>query len=163
MQQNTARRGGMVIIFTMLIAMLMNIMPLPDMIAILKPDWVAIVLIYWVMALPNRVGVFSGWILGLFVDVLEGSLFGINALSLGVVAFLIQMIYHRLRIFPMWKQAINVAVIVGIHRLIVITLSGFVTPVVSNYTYWLQLLSVALLWPWVFILLRDVRRKFCQV
>ncbi|TQV86669.1 rod shape-determining protein MreD [Aliikangiella coralliicola] len=161
MQAKAESKGGMVIIVSLLVAMLMNVMPLPDLISMFKPDWVALVLIYWVMALPNRVGVFSGWILGLFVDVLYGTLFGIHALSLAVVAFLVQMIYHRLRLFPRWKQAINVAVVVGIHRLIVVTLTGLVEPVKADYTYWLPLVGVAIFWPWVFILLRDIRRKFC--
>ena len=141
--------------------MLINVMPLPDAVALFKPDWVAMVLIYWVMAMPGRIGVLSGWVLGLFVDVLYGTLFGIHALSLSIVAFIIQIIYHRLRLFPRWKQAINVAVVVGIHRLIVVTLSGLSAPVQTDYTYWFPLLGVAVFWPWVFIIMRDVRRKFC--
>ena len=143
------------------LAMLMNIMPLPDSLSIFKPDWVAMVLIYWVMALPNRVGVFSGFVLGLFVDVLDGTLFGIHAFSLALVAYLIQMIFHRIRLFPRWKQALNVGVVVGIHLLIVKTLSGLVQPINIDFTYWLALLGVVVFWPWVFVILRDVRRKFC--
>ena len=161
MQGKAENKGGIVILISLFIAMLMNTIPFPEVISVFKPDWVAMVLIYWAMALPNRVGVFSGWCLGLFVDVLEGSLFGINALSLALVAFLIQMLYHRLRLFPMWKQAINVAVIVGIHRLLVVSLSGLVEVVNTDVTYWFPLISVGLFWPWVFIILRDVRRKFC--
>ena len=161
MQQKSDSRGGFIIIVTFAVAMLANVMPLPEALVLFKPDWVAIVLIYWVMAMPGRIGVLSGWFLGLFVDVLYGTLFGIHALSLAVVAFVIQMIYHRLRLFPRWKQAINVAVVVGIHRLIVVTLTGLVEPTQTDYTYWFPLIGVAVFWPWVFILLRDVRRKFC--
>jgi len=160
--QGKAENGGtLAILASLFIAMLMNTIPFPDFMILFKPDWVAMVLIYWVMALPNRIGVFSGWVLGLFVDVLEGSLFGVNALSFALVAFLIQMLYHRLRLFPRWKQAINVAVIVGIHRLLVVSLSGLVENVQTGLSYWFPLVSVALFWPWVFIILRDVRRKFC--
>lgn len=161
MQQRADSHGGFVIIFSLALAMLANVMPLPEAIVLFKPDWVAMVLIYWVMAMPARIGVLSGWVLGVFVDVLYGTLFGIHALSLAVVAFIIQMIYHRLRLFPRWKQAINIAVVVGIHRLIVVTLTGLVEPVQTNLSYWLPLIGVAVFWPWVFILLRDVRRKFC--
>ena len=161
MQQKADSRGGIAIVISFALAMLINVMPLPDAVALFKPDWVAMVLIYWVMAMPGRIGVFSGWILGLFVDVLYGTLFGIHALSLSIVAFIIQIIYHRLRLFPRWKQAINVAVVVGIHRLVVVTLSGLSAPVQTDYTYWFPLLGVAVFWPWVFIIMRDVRRKFC--
>lgn len=161
MQNKAESRGTFAIIASFAIAMLINIMPLPEAISMFKPDWVAMVLIYWVMALPSRIGVFSGWVLGLFVDVLYGTLFGIHAISLALVAFLIQIIFHRLRIFPRWKQAVNVAVVVGIHRLIVVLLTGLVEPVQTDYTYWFPLIGVALFWPWIFIILRDVRRNFC--
>ncbi len=161
MQRKSDSKGGIIVILTFAVAMLMDVIPLPHIIDVFTPDWIVLVLIYWVMAMPNRIGVFSGWLLGLFVDVLTGTLFGINALSLALVAFLIQVLYHRLRIFPRWKQAINVAVIVGIHRLLVLNLSGLVEPFSYEFSYWLPLISAAAFWPWVFILLRDVRRKFC--
>jgi rod shape-determining protein MreD len=161
MQNKSDSRGSIIIIISFLLAMLMNVMPLPDVLAIFRPDWVALVLIYWVMALPSRIGVFSGWVLGLFVDVLDGTLFGINALSYALVAFLIQMIFHRLRLFPRWKQAINVAVVIGIHKMLVLALSSLINPINIEFTYWFPLFGSLLFWPWVFILLRDVRRRFC--
>lgn len=154
-------KSYLAIFFTFVFAMFLDALPWPEPIVWLKPDWVALVLIYWVMALPSHFGVFSAWFVGLFVDVLEGSLFGINALSLALAAFLVQLIYHRLRLFPRWKQAINVAVIIGLHRLLVMILTSLVQPVAIDFSYWLPLLGAALFWPWVFILLRDVRRKYC--
>jgi rod shape-determining protein MreD len=161
MQTKADSKGSMAIIISFAVAMLMNAMPWLDSLSLVKPDWVALVLIYWVMAIPNRIGVFSGFLLGLFVDVLDGNLFGINALSLAVVAYLIQIIFHRLRLFPRWKQAINVAVVIGIHKMIVLSLSSLISPVSIDFYYWLPLIGSALFWPWVFIILRDVRRNFC--
>ncbi len=158
----TESKGTFVIALSFAVAMFMNILPLPTVINIFKPDWVALVLIYWVMAIPNRVGVLVGWTVGLFVDVLYGTLFGIHALTFALVAYLIQVTYHRLRLFPRWKQAINIAVVIGIHMLLGLILRGFFQPVSSNFDYWLPLIGALLFWPWVFILLRDVRRNFCE-
>jgi len=158
----TESKGTIVIVLSFAAAMLMNILPLPKFIDVFKPDWVALVLVYWVMAVPNRVGVFSGWFVGLFVDVLYGTLFGIHAVTFALVAYLIQMTYHRLRLFPRWKQSINITVVIGIHMLLVLVLRGVVKPVSSNYVYWMPLIGSALLWPWVFVVLRDVRRRFCK-
>jgi len=154
--------GTLVIILSFSAAMVMNILPLPEAINNYKPDWVALVLIYWVMAVPNRVGVFTGWIVGLFVDVLYGSLFGIYAMTFALIAYLIQMTYHRLRLFPRWKQSINVTVVIGIHMLLVLVLRGFVGSVPSDYHYWMPLIGAIIFWPWVFVILRDVRRRFCK-
>lgn len=161
MQHKADSKGGIIIIVSFIVAMFMNALPWPQMVALFKPDWVALVLIYWVMALPGRIGIFSGWMLGLFMDVLDGTLFGINALSYALVAFLVQMIFHRLRLFPRWKQAINVAVVVGINQLVVMTLTGLVQPTNVDLTYWVPLIGAAIFWPWIFILLRDVRRNYC--
>jgi len=158
---NTRHQGLSVIILSFAIAMLIDTMPWPDGLSLFKPDVVALVLIYWVMAMPERFGVFTGWIIGLFVDVLDGTLFGINALALSVTAYLTAMICYRIRVYPKWKQAFNVAVLVGLNRLIVMNLSGLIQPVQVNFTYWLPLLGSAILWPWLYILLRDVRRRFC--
>ncbi len=161
MSDRTSSQGGFAIILSFAVAMLINAIPVPDILTGFKPDWVALTLIYWVMAIPGRVGVFSGWLLGLLVDVLDGYLLGINALSLALVAYLIQMIFHRMRLFPRWKQAINVAVIVGIHQLTVLILSSFVKPIDVDFTYWLPLIGSAIFWHLTFVVLRDVRRKFC--
>ena len=69
-------------------AMVLTIVPLPGAIRLLRPDWVALVLVYWCMALPVRIGVGSGWVLGLFLDVLYGSLLGEQALAKALLAYL---------------------------------------------------------------------------
>lgn len=158
----SSSNGTLVIIISFVVAMLMNVMPLPEAINLFKPDWVALVLVYWVMAMPDRIGVLVGWVVGLLVDVLYGTLFGIHAMSFALVAYLIQMTFHRLRLFPRWKQSINIAVVIGIHMLLSLILRSFIQPVSSNYAYWLPLIGTMLFWPWVFILLRDIRRKFCH-
>ncbi len=154
-------KGRLVIFASFAVAMFMNLLPLPHVIQLFKPDFVALVLIYWVMAIPDRMGVISGWIVGLFVDALYGNVFGIHAMSFALMAYLIQMTYHRLRLFPRWKQSLNIAVVIGIHMLVAFVLRNFLQPLSSSYVYWLPLVGAMLFWPWVFILLRDARRKFC--
>jgi len=159
---NTESKGTFVIIISFFVAMVMNVLPLPEFLEIFNPDWVALVLVYWVMAVPSRVGVLVGWLVGLLVDVLYGTVFGIHALTFALVAYIIQMTYHRLRLFPRWKQSINIAMVIGIHMLLGLILRNFIEPISTGYLYWLPLIGAGLLWPWVFIILRDVRRKFCQ-
>lgn len=161
--KKTESKGTFVIFLSFAAAMFMNVLPLWESINLFKPDWVALVLVYWVMAMPNQVGVLVGWVVGLFVDVLYGNLLGIHAMTFAVVAYLIQMTYHRLRLFPRWKQSINITVVIGIHMLLGLLLRNLVQPISSGYIYWLPLVGTLLLWPWTFVLLRDVRRRFCQL
>ena len=49
--------GRGVILVTFIVALGLTIMPLPDALELVRPEWIIMVLVYWVMALPNRVGV----------------------------------------------------------------------------------------------------------
>ena len=155
-------RGSFAILLTFVAAMFLSILPLPDGVNLFKPDWMALVLIYWVMAMPSKVGVLVGWLVGIVADVLYGSLFGIHAISFAVVAYLIQLLYHRLRLFARWKQAINIGVVIGIHMLLGLVLRGFTQVTHYDFSYWTPIATSALMWPWVFVILRDVRRNFCK-
>ncbi|MGB5178147.1 MAG: rod shape-determining protein MreD, partial [Gammaproteobacteria bacterium] len=97
--------GGGVIVFTFIIALLLTVIPLPDWARYMRPDWVGLVLIYWCMALPERVGVATGWFTGLMVDLLTGTLLGQHALSLTVVAYITLKFHLRLRLVPVWQQS----------------------------------------------------------
>ncbi len=152
-----------VIWLTFLIALLLTTVPMPESMEWGRPQWVALVLIYWVVALPHRVGLWTAWTVGLLLDVLLGSLLGANALSLAIVAYLVQRLHQRIRMFPPWQQAFLVLVLVGIQQLLLYWaqwLSGTASTNISDNSLIFLLPSVVscLLWPWVFVVLRGVRR-----
>ena len=75
-------KGGWVILLSFMLALLLDIIPLPLWVDRFRPDWPALILIYWSMALPHRVGIGSAWVLGLLVDAAKGTLIGQHALAL---------------------------------------------------------------------------------
>ena len=155
-------QGGFAIFLTFVVAMFLSLLPLPEGVNTFKPDWMALVLIYWVMAMPSKIGVLVGWLVGIVADVLYGSLFGIHAISFAVIAYLIQLLYHRLRLFARWKQSINVGVVIGIHMLLGLILRSFTQVTLYDFSYWTPIVTSAIIWPWIFVILRDVRRHFCK-
>ena len=78
----------MVIVLTLLAALWLSVVPLPTWAQWGRPEWVAMVLIYWVVALPERVGIAIAWVVGLYQDVLDGSPLGQHAFALSVLAYL---------------------------------------------------------------------------
>ncbi|HFC53155.1 MAG TPA: rod shape-determining protein MreD [Gammaproteobacteria bacterium] len=149
----------LVIITSFVAALMITLLPLPNALAPLRPDWLALVLIYWVIALPHRVGVGSGWLVGLFQDAATGTLLGQHALGLAVVAWLVQGLHHRIRNYPLWQQAILVLVVIALFRVLgawVLGVSGRPT----GFDYWLPAVSSMLVWPLVYLVLRYVRRRF---
>lgn len=150
-----------VILATFVVAALLLVLPLPGWLDYYRPEWMALVLIYWVMALPHRVGLISAWVLGFFVDVLEDSLLGLNGLVLALVAYMALSLYRRLRMFTMLQQSSTVFILVGLHQLVsfwVLTVSNQNTS--PNLMFLASAFSSALVWPLVFYLLRYLRRSF---
>ncbi len=158
MQQG--RRGTWVIVLTFVVALVAEVLPLPEWAQAFRPQWYTLALIYWCVALPQRVGVGTGWALGLVVDALTGTVLGQHALSLSLIAFLSVKLHLRIRVFPLWQQSLTVLTLLALERLLslwIIGITGFPTPPLR---YWTPALVSTLLWPWVFIVLRDVRRRF---
>ncbi len=152
--------GGGVIITTFAIALMLTMLPLPDWAGAYRPEWVALVLIYWCMALPDRVGVGVGWVAGLFLDVTRGALLGQHALALVLVAYLTLRLHQRIRVFPLWQQALTVLMLVALMQMVLLWIRGFIGQLPDTRAYWAPSLTSMLLWPWVFLILRDLRRKF---
>lgn len=152
--------AGWVIAATFVVALMLTIMPLPEWARPIRPQWVTMVLIYWCMALPDRISIGWGWLLGLLLDVAHGSVLGQHALALSLVAYVVTLLYQRLRLYPQSQQAIIVALLLSLQLLIGLWVKGATGVAPDRWTYWLTLLTSALLWPWAFLLLRDLRRRF---
>jgi rod shape-determining protein MreD len=97
--------GYGVILLTFMVAYVLAILPLPPWLQWGRPEWVALTLIYWSIALPERVGIATGLVLGVGLDVLEGAVLGQNALALMVVVALSLVLYQRLRVYSLGQQS----------------------------------------------------------
>ncbi len=153
-------RGGWVIIMSFGIALMLTMLPLPDWAAYWRPEWATMVLIYWCMALPERVGVATGWVVGLFLDVIHGAVLGQYALALALIAYFTLTLHQRLRIYPLIQQSLIVLLLVLMQQLLITWIRGFLGQPPASLTHWLPSLTSMLLWAWMFIVLRDLRRHF---
>lgn len=157
----SARRQGFGFIAASLaFALLLTVIPLPDPLVLARPEFVALFLIYWCIALPERVGIGTAWIVGLVLDILLGALFGQHALALTIVGFLALRLHLRIRVYPVWQQALSILVLVTIYQLVMLWTSGIIGKPPTSWTYWLPSLASMLTWPIVFTLLNGVQRGF---
>jgi rod shape-determining protein MreD len=152
--------GGWVILLSFIVALLLTIIPLPLWVDRFRPDWLCMVLIYWCMALPHRVGVGTGWLMGLFLDAAQGTLLGQHALALAVVGFLTLKTHRRVRVLPLWQQSFSVLAFSAVNQFLVFWINGIVGYPPKDFWYLAPALGAMLLWPWVFVVLRDLRRRF---
>lgn len=152
-------RSGIVLL-TLGVALVLTILPMPEGTEGLRPQWMALTLIYWTLTLPTRVGIFWAWGAGLAVDVTTETLLGQHALSLAVPIYLVLKLQRRIRAFPPAQQALSVWVLLLVERLLFLWVQGATGQPTPPLGYWLPTFVGMLLWPWVFILLQGLCRRF---
>jgi len=153
-------QGGIVIFISLLVALTLMMMPMPEWAEAGRPQWLIMAVIYWCIALPDRFGVIIAWMTGLVLDVATSSLLGQNAIAFAIVAFLAIKLHQRIRLFPIWQQALSVLILVALYQIIILWIKGFGGQSAQSWAYWTASVSSMVLWPFVFKLLRGVRRFY---
>ena len=148
------------IVLSILIALILALLPMPDWTIWLRPAWVLMVLIYWVINVPYRVGIGAAWAMGLLLDLLTGTLLGEHALAFTIVAYFVIRIHMRLRMYHILQQGLSILFFVFLYQFILYCVQGFIGELPRSHLYWLSSVTSMLLWPWLSILLRDYRRWF---
>jgi rod shape-determining protein MreD len=125
----------------------------------MRPYWVALIVIYWNLEGDRLRHLGQGFLLGLLLDILTGTLLGQHALGLVILIFLLERFRARIRFFPPWQQASAVLVLLLNDRVIhlwIIALQGNAWP---SWSWWLSPFIGVLFWPWMFLLLDALRRQ----
>ncbi len=146
-------------LLTLVAAVAIEIVPLPDALQPLRPPLPAMVLIYWTLMWPERVGLLTAFITGIVLDVLHGQLLGQNALALSVVTYVTVRFHLQIRIFPLWQMTMTVfallTVAVGL-MFVVEGMAGFGT---AGLGRWPRVLAGTLLWPVAMGVLDRIRMR----
>jgi rod shape-determining protein MreD len=148
------------ILLTLLIAVVLNLVPLPAWLTWAWPDFVAVTLVYWGIFQPRRLGLFPAWLLGLLMDVADATLFGQHAAAYSALMFAAIFLHRRIQMFPMPYQIAHVAALLlaqqGI-QLLIRLVDGAEFPGVQ---FFVSSLVAAALWPvLVTVLNAPLRRR----
>ncbi len=156
---NLGRESRGLVVLTIVSAVLLSMVKLPEMLLPFKPYWVALVVVYWTLETPGVINLGLAFLVGLVVDILSGSLMGLHALSLVVMVFLVQRFRYRLRFFPPWQQALSVLGLLVNDRIILIWIIVLLGEPIPTWEHWLPPLIGMALWPWLFLLLDRLRAR----
>jgi rod shape-determining protein MreD len=96
------------IAFSLFAAILLNWLPWSGWGLILRPDFVALILLYWCTHKPYRVGIGIAWTVGILTDVADASLFGQHALAYAVLAFGGTVLHRRIQMFDLRQQTFQI-------------------------------------------------------
>ena len=145
------------IILTIVMAMCLRITPWPGFLAGMNPDWVLLVLIYWAIVVPERVGIFHAWTVGLLVDVLTGRVFGQYALAYSLIIYVCLILHKRLRQFPLPQQGLFIFFCLLFSQILLFWLKNIQHPAQLHSSFWLPIVTGTLFWPVIYTTLRRVR------
>ena len=152
--------GGNIILLSFIAAFIFSMIPLPQLLQSVRPEFVLVVLIYWCIALPNRIGVGIGWITGLFFDVSSDAILGQHALTFALIVYLAIKLHQRIRVFPIWQQALTVFVLMMLQGTLILWIKGMIGNAPPISVLILPAISTALFWPVGYLVLRQIRRYY---
>jgi rod shape-determining protein MreD len=141
-----ARRNWFASISSLVATLALAAVPLPNVVAPARPDWVAVVLLYWSLMAPRHFSLLTAFWMGIALDTLTGALLGQNALALLVIVYLAEKFHLRLRVFPLSQLAITVLLLLGLYEFILFWIDGVAGRTVPLVERWLPPLTGTLAW-----------------
>ena len=152
-------KAWLVVTTSFLCSLWFDILPFPYWFNWLRPELTLLVFIYWAMAIPERYGILTAAALGLVMDSLMGAFIGQHLIAYSVVASFIALTYRRLRVFDTWHQSGVIFLLVGLEQLIEYWLRLAMGHQSNGLWFLLSVLMSAMIWPWLMIGMRSIRRQ----
>jgi rod shape-determining protein MreD len=153
-------KGGF-IFASLLVALAFNLLPWQDVRGV--PDLLALVLTFWCIHQPRRVGIGAAWVLGLVMDAANGALFGQHALAYAALAYAAQRVHRRVLRFPLWQQALHVLVLLAASQVLMLAVRLAAGGTYPGPWYFVGSVVAALLWPLATLLLLAPQRRPAEV
>ncbi len=148
----------LVIILSTFLSVILTISTFP--LGYFSPDWIFLVIVYWIIAVPNMYNFFVIWLIGIITDVALGSTLGMNALMYVFLSFIVKRLYKSLRYFTVIQQSIIVLILMILKITFLLWIDAMLSSdIYSAYMYWTTLTS-AFIWPVIFYSLRYFRRRY---
>ena len=144
---------------TLVASLLLMLIPLPGVLEPFKPYWPALLLLYWSLESNDRVSLGLAFVIGVSVDLLNGMLLGEQALRLSALVFIALRFRSRLRFFPMWQQTLAVLALLLNDRFLLLMVRVMAGEALPPASWWISPFVGAALWPFLFLLLDDLRAR----
>ena len=148
---------GRFMLLTLVVALVLNLLPWRSITGL--PDWLALVIVFWSVHQPRRIGIGAAWIIGLTMDSADGALLGQYALAYSLLSFGAGALSRRMLWFPLWPQALHVFILLLITQIITLVVRLFAGGAWPGVWYFLSSVIGAAIWPVLSMLLLAPQRK----
>lgn len=155
------RRGSdlPLLILSLLLAMVLQLVELPDLVAALRPEWMALVVGWWAYKAPEQPVLVIAWICGLALDVLFNNLLGQHALALLTVAFLVRRLRGTLAMLSPLQVSLALAPVWVLYAFLMFWIDGLSHHNTIPSLRWLPAAGTCAAWPLCAALLGRLRSK----
>lgn len=130
-----------------LAALVASVLPLPGWIELLRPDFVALTVLWFTLLSPRLTGLFYAWGAGLALDAFKGVLLGQHALALIVIAYVASKLRLQVRAFPPLQQTAVVLALLWLNEFLAFWIDGVAGHPVTDWRRWLSVVIGAACWP----------------
>ncbi len=145
------------VIITLLVGLMLSIVPLAEPVEPYRPDWLALLLIFWAMQLPRSWSVGTAWVIGIVLDVAYGTLLGQHALALCVIVFVTVRFHLLMRVFPLSQLTATVFALLALYQFILFWINGVAGVTAPSSTYWAPVITGTIIWPFLYSFLSGIR------
>ena len=153
------RAPRLMVLLSLAVALVLQLIHLPYPLAVVRPMFVPLVLVYWAMVVPQPTGLLTAWITGLLLDVLLGSVLGQHALGLTVMVFATLQVRGILSLYPIWQEALALGAVWLLYALIMFWVDGATGHRADPWLLWVPVLTTVPFWPLAFALLTALNRR----
>ena len=147
------------VLITLIIALMLMIMPLPTAVEPFRPDWLALVLIFWAMTVPRSYSVGVAWLIGIVLDVAQGTLLGQHALALCVIVYITVKFHLLMRVFPFSQLTATVFALLALYQFLLFWINGVAGVKAPAIEYWGPVVAGTIVWPFLSIFLSGLRYR----
>ena len=162
-------KNQLLIFTTLFVALFIDTYLFPSHFQILKPTFVLLTLIYWNMALPDRIGITAAFLFGIFVDLIEGSLLGLHGILFILITYACQRFFYQFRVSPLWQQSFILFFLFFLYKQVFaldltntnLELTNFSDSYFFMNSFLFALFS-SFIWSPIFLILRYFRRRWVK-
>jgi len=166
---NRELKNQLLIFLTLFIALYIDSYLFSSAFQMLKPTFVLLTLIYWNMALPDRIGIMAALAFGIFVDLIEGSLLGLHGALFVLITYVCQRFFYQFRVSPLWQQSFILFFLFALYKQVFALDFANANQDITNlsdisflFSSFLFALFSALIWPPLYLILRYYRRRWVK-
>jgi len=139
----------LIVLTTTIIAMVFTVIPLPTWLAIVRPAFLVLTVLYWSIMVPRAGGLLLGYGSGLALDVFQGSLLGEHGLALAFVTYLAIRLHLLMRAKPLFEQSLFVFAALMVYEFVLWVIDGWSGHPLSTPARWVHAATGSLIWPLV--------------